>query len=79
MTEMNTVSYLTINEETREIADAKSRRDIAALQLSLTNEIDAVNNAIDLINQGSGSGSGSVLIPTFHIDENGHLIAEFEG
>lgn len=81
MAEMDTVSYLTINTETREIVDAKSRRDIAALQLSLDNEIsnrtDAVTSVINLINQ-SGSEGSSILIPSFSIDENGHLIAEFD-
>jgi hypothetical protein len=76
---MATVSKLTINEDTREIADDYSRQKISELETNLSDEIsnreNAIANLMTLINQNEGGAV--VVMPSFSIDENGHLIAEF--
>lgn len=77
---MATVSNLTINEETREIADAQSRQDIIELKSNLADEVSNRTNAVasltTLINQINNTAT--LVVPSFSIDSNGHLIMEFE-
>jgi formylmethanofuran dehydrogenase subunit E-like metal-binding protein len=58
---MAIVSSLTINGDTRNIADAQSRQDIAVLREDLTQEIsdrtDAVVSLMNLITQNSSDSS----------------------